>query len=262
MPAISKKDIYLGQERENTQGFKMKIVEYNTYNDIIVEFSEPYKWKTKSDVGHFLRGEIRNRYAPTVAGVGITGNKYPVTDNNGRHTREYQVWSNMIKRCYDPIHRKKNPTYNDVTCDERWFYYDNFYEWMHSQENYEQVSKENKFEVDKDILVLGNRVYSPDTCTLVPARINNLLLKSNKIRGKYPIGVTYRSKNKKYVAACGGKINHHYIGIFSTIEEAFNAYKNYKEDKIKRMATEEYNKGIITKQCYEALMKYEVCIDD
>jgi len=262
MAAISKRDDYLGQRRKNNQGYDMEIIKYNTYDDIVVEFFEPYPWITHSKICCFKKGEITNRYAPAVAGVGITGTKYPTCDAEGKHTRDYQVWSNMIKRCYDPISQERNPSYKDVTCDDRWKYFETFYEWIHSQDNYNVVSQLKDYGVDKDILFKGNREYSPDKCMLVPTRVNNLLLKSDKIRGDYPIGVTYYPRNKKYVASCGGHQNHVYLGIYKTPEEAFMAYKKYKEKYIKEVATEEFNKGTITKQCYDALMNYEINITD
>ena len=41
-----------------------------------------------------------------------------------------------------------------------------------------------------------------------------------------------------------------------------DAIKEYKEYIIKQVAQEEYAKGNITKQCYEAMMNYEVEIAD
>lgn len=48
-----------------------------------------------------------------------------------------------------------------------------------------------------------------------------------------------------------------------TPEQAFYfGYKPYKETIIKQVAQEEYDKGNITEKCYEAMMNYEVEIDD
>lgn len=205
MSALSKKNEYLGQQKRNNQGYEMKIIEYNTYDDITVEFFEPYPWKVKSKCSCFKRGEIINHYAPCVCGVGITGTKYPTCDENGKHTREYQVWSNMIKICYDLKSQKKNPTYEDVICADEWKCYENFYEWYHNQENYHVINQLDNYAIDKDILYKGNRIYAPDKCTLVPTRINNLLPKPTRTKGEYPIGVAYYPRNKKYGAASGGK---------------------------------------------------------
>ena len=256
-------DKYLNMENYNNQGYLMRIVDYKGYEDIEVEFAEPYKCRVKTRIGHFKEGDVVNPYAPTICGVGIVGDKYKtvIPESNGMHTKEYLTWSNMLKRCYSDKEREKNKTYIDVTVDPIWFYFVNFYDWVHNQDNYNAFQDED-YCIDKDILYRGNKLYSPEKCTLVPQRVNNLLLKSNAIRGCHPIGVHYSKRNEKYIAQCGGKINYKYLGIYETEEEAFEAYKNYKETMIQKVAREEFDKGTITKQCFEALMNYRVEIDD
>lgn len=257
----NQREKYLGKTNYNSQGYLMTLTEYNGYNDIVVEFAEPYYYKVRSRTDRFLSGHILNPYGPNVCGIGITGTKYPTTIGKD-HTREYQIWSNMIKRCYDEKNRNKNPTYKDVECDPRWFYYETFYEWIHSQSNYEVIKNDPTFAIDKDILEKGNKLYTPEKCCLVPQRVNNLLIKSDVIRGKCPIGVFYSKQNGTYIAQCGGKGNSRYLGSYLTPEEAFNAYKKDKEREIREVAVKEFKKGTITKECYEALMNYEVEITD
>lgn len=254
---------YLGTKNINNQGYEMQIIEYNKYNDIIVEFQQPYKYKVKSRTDRFLSGEIQNPYAPSICGFGIVGTKYPTHTKDGKkYLREYLIWTNMIKRCYDEEHRYKNPSYYDCKCCEEWRYYEKFYEWLHSQENYTILDSINDLAIDKDILLKGNREYRPDRCCLVTQKINNLLLKSNSVRGDCPIGVFYHKQNNKYVAQCGGKKNNVYLGSYNTKEEAFKVYKKYKEKLLKKIATEEYEKHYITEQCYNSLMAYRVEITD
>lgn len=257
----NQRDKYIGKTNYNSQGYLMTLVEYNNSRDVVVEFAEPYYFRTHSRVNRFMSGHILNPYGPNMFGVGITGNKYPTTIGD-KHTREYQVWSNMIKRCYDEKTQRKNKTYVDVECDPRWFYYETFYEWIHKQENYEVIKNDPTFAIDKDILYKGNKLYSPDKCCLVPKRVNNLLLKSDAIRGELPIGVSRHQVNGTYIAQCGGHGNGRYLGSYSSPIEAFNVYKKDKEREIKEVAQAEYTKGTITKQCYDALMQYEVEITD
>ena len=116
--------------------------------------------------------------------------------------------------------------------------------------------------VDKDILFKGNKVYSPNTCCLVPKNANNLFIKSNNVKREYPIGVTKQYKN--FTSRCQnpftGKTES--LGTFDTPEKAFMVYKQYKESIIKQVAQDEFNKGNITKICYDAMMNYEVEITD
>lgn len=118
-------------------------------------------------------------------------------------------------------------------------------------------------ELDKDILIKGNKIYSPNTCLIVPQRINLLFVKQQRKRGEYPIGVSWSTRSNKFHARCNSldKNNRQIeLGYYSTIEDAFSVYKDYKENYIKQVA-DEY-KGIIPNKLYEAMYKYEVDIND
>ena len=52
----------------------------------------------------------------------------------------------------------------------------------------------NPFQLDKDLLVKGNKVYNESTCVFLPKEINSVLTKSTASRGDYLIGVCW-SKN-------------------------------------------------------------------
>lgn len=97
---------------------------------------------------------------------------------------------------------------------------------------------------------------------MVPYNVNNLFCKANKIRGQLPIGV--RKRKNKFIASCTNPFSHNveYIDSYNTKEEAFQAYKKYKEDFIKQVAQIEFDKGNITKECYNAMINYEVEITD
>lgn len=250
------KDNRLGIEKINKQGCLMKIVEYNGSKDIIVEFQDSYKYNVHTNWHSFDNGFTKNPYAPSVHHIGCIGVKYKPT-KNGNNTKEYNLWKDMLDRCFN----KRSPTYKDVTCCEEWLLYENFYDWLYRQENFQKlVHSDIRWNLDKDILVKGNKIYSSETCCLVPQEINSLFIKSDKIRGSLPIGVT---KNGNGFSANYYRHNKRiYVGTFPTSEEAFLAYKNAKEFHIKQVAQEEYNKGNITKQCYEAMMNYRVEITD
>ena len=255
---------YIGTKGKNHQGYEMEVIEYNTYDNIKVHFLPPYEGIINSRMGAFKDGGIINPFAPSVCGVGIRGIKYPTVykEHSRDHLPEYTTWMNMMKRCYNEKEKERCPTYKDVTSDERWIYYENFYEWLHGQQNYKQLVQQNDVNLDKDILIKGNKIYGPDTCVLVPRKINNLILKSKSIRGKYPIGVQYYPKNKKFGAVEGSRKNTNFLGLYKTPEEAFVAYKQFKEQRIKDMAKEEFEKGNITEKCYNALINYKVEITD
>lgn len=253
-------DINLATERVGTTKLNnkneiMTVVEYINTHNIVVEFQDEYKGRVHTSWAMFESGAVKNPYRPTVFGAGIIGDKYKSKIKN-RLTIEYRTWQNMLQRCFSKNYKNSHPAYQDVTCCNEWLLFENFYDWLHSQENFDKWASTSRGALDKDILIKGNRVYTPNACCLVPQRINALFIKRKEYRGDCPIGV---SKLKKYyVADCHGD----YIGLCNSQEKAFQIYKDYKEKMIKQTAQEEYDEGNITKECYNAMMNYEVEIDD
>lgn len=160
-----------------------------------------------------------------VFGVGINDADYVVQPNvDGKQVscQYYTRWKDMLRRCYDKVRMAKYPTYSDCTICAEWLIFSNFKSWMELQ-NW----KGNH--LDKDLLVAGNKMYSPETCMFVSPLVNTFLLESDSIRGEYPIGVTFSKKASKYSAECknlGGK--RIWIGYYFTPEEASFAYREVK----------------------------------
>ena len=107
-------------------------------------------------------------------------------------------------------------------------------------------------------MLKNNKIYSPDTCVFVPRRINSLLIKNDKVRGKYPIGVDFH--NKKFRARCMTLNGSIYLGHFNTEIEAFEKYKKFKEEYIKQVA--DLYKNVIPKKLYLALYNYQIEMED
>lgn len=254
----------LGEVRKNKEvlgNYKMKIIEYNKANDIVVEFQDRYKAKVRTRYSHFKNGDVKNPYHPSIFNIGYIGEgKFKSRDEKGNKTIEYIVWRNMIQRCYDPYTINKHLTYKDCFVCEEWHNFQNFAKWY--EENYYECNNE-RMELDKDILIKGNKVYSPTTCIFVPDRINILFVKNDKNRGEYPIGVHWRNDVKKFVARCSTSNKDKkriHLGLYDTVNEAFYCYKQFKESYIKQVA-DEY-KDLIPKELYDAMYNYEVEIND
>lgn len=251
----------IGQIAINFQECEMKIIVYNNYGDIIVEFQDKYKASVHTTYQHFKDGSVKNPYYPSVYNVGIVGSRYPVKVNN-KISKEYNTWRHMLGRCYDKKYKRKEPTYQNAICCDEWLLYENFYEWLHSQENFDKWLNGNRWALDKDILIKGNKEYSPEFCCLVPQRVNSLFVKNDATRSNLPIGVDI--SGDKYKVRCGNYLNNSrdYLGLYDNFESAFQCYKKNKEKVIKQSAKEEYENGNITKECYEAMLRYEVEITD
>lgn len=187
----------------------------------------------------------------SVCKIGYLGiGKYNSCEN-GKETRCYQRWVSMIERCYSEKSLIKRPSYIDCSVAPEWHNFQNFAEWYYLHYN-------NDYQLDKDILVKGNKIYSPDTCCFVPKEINLLVVNHKKFkRGIYPIGVKINDSGR-FMA----RTRYKSLGTFDTIDKAFEAYKNYKESLIKTTAKEYFEKDLITEKVYTALLNYEINAND
>ena len=250
-----------GEERLNTFGSKMIIKKYRKAIDLDVYFPE-YNWVFKhATYQSFKNGEIKCPYEPKVYGVGYLGEGKYKMSNNGKTTDEYIIWHGMLKRCYDPKLHKKESTYKGCTVEEYLLNFQHMGEWINR--NYYEIPGE-KMCLDKDILCKGNKIYSRETCVFVPQRINLLFTKRDNDRGNSPIGTTPNSSGNYVAQCCDGNGKKIPLGTYSTKEEAFQVYKQYKEKVIKE--TIDSYKGKIPEPFYsrlrEAMYNYEVEIDD
>ena len=252
-----------GEENINTFGRKMVITEYRGALDMDVYFPE-YNWTAKNvQYDKFKKGNIACPYEKRVFGVGYLGEgKYKVSEN-GKHTKCYNTWKSMLERCYDEKHRYKYTTYINCNVCEKWLCFQNFAEWYYN--NYYEI-KGQRMCLDKDILHKGNKIYSPENCIFAPEKINKLFTKRDKLRGEYPVGVTYNKAREKFVTQCSiydykeNKKKHIHLGYYYTSEKAFQVYKQFKEQNIKEVA--DYYKDLIPQKLYDALYNYKVEITD
>ena len=237
-----------------------KIVKYNDAYEVEIQFLNT-GFETSVQLGSIKSGKVKDRYLPSVYGVGVLGTKYPITIN-GVKTKEYKLWQSMLERCYsDSAYNKQRPTYIDCEVSDNFKSYEYFYEWCHKQIGFGVDGNGNPFQLDKDLLIKGNKVYSEDSCVLLPQEINTLLTKREALRGENLIGVCWSKTNKAFRAMINknkGKPEH--LGYFKTEIEAFNAYKEAKETFVKEQANKW--KSQIDDRAYNALMNYTVEITD
>lgn len=245
----------LGQKFITTEGYEIEIIEYNSYSDVGVEFKDELKTKVFNKNYRYVKeGKVKNPFKPIIYNVGYMGQGLHKSKELGKTTKKYSLWKSMLDRCY----RDNNPlTYKTAKICEEWHNFQNFGDWFDINFKPEYI---NSWALDKDILVKGNKVYSPETCCFVPQEINNLFIKNNAKRGEYPIGVFFDKSRKKYITHIGINNKNLYVGAFDTVEEAFQAYKTAKEAYIKEVADKW--KDLITEQVYQALINYKVGIDD
>jgi hypothetical protein len=96
-------------------------------------------------------------------------------------------------------------------------------------------------ELDKDILITENLVYSPTTCVFVECKVNTFINEKLSNRGEWPIGVCWKKQNQKFKASCRNpftKINE-YLGLFDCPQEAHQAWLKRKLELAKLLAAEQ-----------------------
>lgn len=242
-----------GFEFENSLGDKGVVTKYVNSYEVYVKFQDcPFEIKTTWDC--IVNKRLKNPYHRGTYGVGYLGIGPYTPCVNGKKTIAYAKWTGMMERCYAPEykHSKRSKVKKSYVCEE-WHNFQNFAKWH--EENYYTIENELMC-LDKDILIKNNRVYSPKTCVYAPNRINVLFTKSEAARGELPIGVTLHKKRNIYGVKCSGC----YVGEYKTVAEAFEAYKDFKENIIKQVAEDYKDKipGIL----YDAMINYKVDIDD
>lgn len=251
----------IGEVSYTKYGTEAKIISYNHRNDIYIEFQDQYKYVIHTTYSRFKNGNIINPYDKTLYNIGFLGVGKYHAKIDGRNTKEYYAWANMMERCYNNFSRKKcHMSYIGCTVCEWWHNFQNFAEWYNK--NFYDIKGEI-MNVDKDILVKGNKIYCPENCCIVPQSINSFFTKSNATRGNFPIGVSYNSERNKYSATCTNhysNITKHYFKRFDCKDEAFMAYKSFKEKCVKEMA--EYYKKYLPINVFKALVTYKVEITD
>lgn len=162
-----------------------------------------------------LSGSIKNPMKPSVEGVGFVGvGPYPTNDRD-----MYNSWASMIARCYRKKLKDRYPTYAECYCTEEWKNYQNFCEF-YTKDKWRRKG----WQLDKDLLVLGNKIYSPETCVFLPPELNTLGLSFETSKsssghknigtcpasGKWMVsGFSEEAKNRKTT-----------IGRFESLDEA------------------------------------------
>lgn len=197
---------------------------------------------------------------PTIYGIGVLDVDFCIA-NNGVMCRQYNLWKTMFCRCYSFKEHQRHPTYINCSVCNDWIYFSNFLVWCNNQEGYKMKDENgNSFALDKDIANKGNKVYSNENCSFIPASVNNLLVKADGKRGKHPIGVYFHGQHQRYRSDIRIGSIKKTLGYFDTEVEAFRAYKAAKEAECKRIAN--LYKDVISPLVYESLMSYTVNIDD
>lgn len=243
-------DEHIGDKYINNQGCEFTITGYDGKGRYSIIFSDNTKLHSVN-YGNIKTGEVKNLNFPSVHGVGYIGYGIHPRSIKGRLTKPYSTWLGMITRCYSEKAHVRVPTYKDVEVCREWQCFQNFAEWY--KDNWKDWM-DITWQIDKDICVKNNKIYSPETCEFVPREINMLIIKSRN--NLLPVGVSLFKKTGKYKAQYNNGITSIPLGYFNTPEEAFQAHKKAKEAHIKEIANKWKDK--ISYKIYFSLINYEI----
>ena len=190
------------------------------------------EWKAMSGREQTLWMEANNpvsEYAITsrklIVGIGVNDSFYSTSIKiNGSNFRcpAYIVWKDMIRRCYSGETDPRRASYSGVLVCEEWQSFTGFRGWWLSNHI-------EGWQVDKDILT-DERLYSPNTCIVIPSWLNSFTLNGFAARGSLPVGVTPHRKTGKYQAQCKNPLSkrNDYLGLFSSSSAAHLAWRARK----------------------------------
>ena len=137
---------------------------------------------------------------PSTHNIGYFGIGKYKSCKNSKINKDYSIWQGILQRGHCEIAKEKMSAYKDVTVCGEWHNFQNFAAWF--EENWKPWM-DSSWHLDKDVLFKGNKVYSPETCCLIPAELNNLVITNKYKRGELPIGVTkYHNKFKIQRVVC------------------------------------------------------------
>lgn len=184
-------------------------------------------------------------------GIGYNSKRAHKSFVGGKYTEAYAKWHSMFMRCYNKKIQSRQPQYIGCSVSSEWHDFQDFADWYYKNK-YSGLG----YQLDKDLLIPENKVYSPDTCCLIPQELNKLLTDHGSNRGVYPQGVNLHKPSGKYrsqIRIRGRKV---FLGCYLCPREAHQAYVVAKEAYVKEIANEW--RGQIEESVYDALMKWKL----
>lgn len=242
--------VAVGKKFRNIKGYHFTVVDYENYNRVKIRFDEPkvsYKYTCSANI---LTGKIANPYHKIASGVGFMGEGLYQVENDPKLKKVLSLWRAILKRCYESGTNKTYKTYEDCTVHEDWHNFQNFAAWYVNHEYYGFG-----YDLDKDLLVRGNKVYSAETCCMLPHQLNTSLPIVRGNNNERSVGV-YKNRQNKYQVAVTKDGKRVSLGVYITDVEASDVYKDFKRKVLVDLA--EKWKYLVAVDVYESLLNFEV----
>lgn len=217
--------------------------------EILIKWLDEFGHEMFVRSGNLRKGAVYNPYSRSMQGVGYVGlGKFSPT-KNGIRTLEYSTWKGMFHRSYAAAYHDKKPSYVGCSVHEAWHDFQCFGEWAVHQVGWGEID----FQIDKDLLGGGSKVYGPDTCVMLPRKINMVLQTRSFKDDGLPCGVHWDSERELYVGQSKGSKP---PKRFASVEQAYVHYKEAKEFRVMELA--EIYKGRIDERAYEKLKSFQL----
>lgn len=242
-----KPSISVGDSFVNRQGCSYTVVDYKGALEVTIKFDDDSGYTAVHRSYNVKNGGVKNPMHPSIFGVGFFGDGTYPASTNGRSTAAYAAWFNMMIRCYCDKFQQKDPSYIGCSVHSDWHNFQNFAEWYYSHDNCN-----DGYQLDKDLLKIGNKVYSAVNCSLIPLEINSLIVNPNRKNKELPVGVDFYKKRGLFRARLSINSTSKEIGFFETAREAELAYINARNARISAMANKW--RGKISSEAYNALL--------
>ncbi len=159
---------HLGNKYDTNCGM-LEVVKYINSRNVLVRFVNT-GFMAVTKMASIRARSVKDPLHPSVFGVGFIGVGEFKVSANRKQTKAYQCWSGMLGRCYSDTEQKRNPTYIGCLVHPDWHNFQTFAKWYHDN----HPSDGGKYELDKDILVEGNKIYSPNACMFVSHEENTI----------------------------------------------------------------------------------------
>lgn len=238
----------MGKTLPTTKSGEVLVLEYAGNKRYKVQFLDTGNI-LECDASALRKGHIKDTSSKTSFGVGYIGEGDFKSSIGGKLTLEYVVWRNMLMRCYSEEVQLIWKTYVGCTVCEEWHNFQNFARWYNEQDNHHREG----FNIDKDLMCVGNKVYCPEYCCLIPEELNLALVTKHR-ESVYP------RKSGSYVvfgtSQEGGVASTNYLGSFKDKEDALRLSRKTKTEYIRSLVP--IYSSVLPDRVIDAIMNYSV----
>lgn len=209
---------HIGEKFISNEGYEVDVIDGGSkghYCTVMIDG----KYRDEVRYKHVKSGSIKNKLHPSIFGTGFVGIGI---FSRVKHKKAYMVWNSMITRCYGIDYQKRHPTYKGVITHYDWHNFQNFARWFY--ENYI-----DGYDLDKDLLSNGSKIYSPHTCCFIPHEINLFIANVKPVNSSDKTGVDWSKRAQKWRVQIRIGGSKKVLGYYSDIDEAANVYKRARK---------------------------------